>query len=182
MKITVVGKDYRVSDSMRDAAERKLGKFNRYFDDTAEAQLKFTPEGDQIRAEITIRAKRHIFRSEVITDSDSEALDLAIDNLKRQLRKHKTKLSKRIHDYAYLQESLKSMPPADPSVDEELLSEGKLIKRKSFEISPMNEEEACMQMDLQGHNFHLFLSEDGNKVCLVYKRRDGNYGLIEPMY
>ncbi len=183
MKVNVTGKGIKINDQLRERVESKLRKYDRYFKDDATATVKVRPEGEQVCVEITIKIKRHIYRAEVIADEVNTALDLCIDALERQIRKHKTRLQKNVRDYAYLQEYLKTQVPVDSfDEEEEETLEGKLIRRKSFDISPMSVDEACLQMEMLGHSFLLFLSEEGDRVCLVYKRKDGNYGLIEPNY
>lgn len=182
MKVNVTGKGVRIGDQLRERVEAKLKKYDRYFNDDATATVKVRPEGEQICVEITLKIKSHFYRAETVADDAYTALDLCIDVMERQIRKHKTRLEKNIHDYAYLQEYLKTQSVSEPSFDEEETSDGKLIRKKSFDISPMSADEACLQMEMLGHNFLLFLSEEGDRVCLVYKRKDGNYGLIEPNY
>lgn len=183
MKVNVTGKGVKISDQLKERVQSKLKKYDRYFQEDATATVKVRPEGEQVCVEITIKIKRHIYRAEVIAEDAYVALDLCIDAMERQIRKHKTRLEKNVRDYAYLQEYLKTQAPPDLfEEDEEETAEGKLIRKKSFDISPMSADEACLQMEMLGHNFLLFLSEEGDRVCLVYKRKDGNYGLIEPNY
>ena len=98
--------------------------------------------------------------------------------LEGQIRKHKTKIEKKIHDYAYMKEYLKTQTDSVPDVEEE----PRIIKRKSFELDPMDADEAVLQMEMLGHSFLLFLDAETDKVCAVYKRKDGQYGLLEPEY
>ncbi len=181
MKVNVSGKGIKIGDHLKERVETKLKKYDRYFDDDATATVKVRPEGEQKCVEITIKIKGHFYRAETVADDEFTALDLCIDVMERQIRKHKTRLEKNIHDYAYLQEYLKTQAPLLEPADEET-PEGRLIRKKSFDISPMSADEACLQMEMLGHSFLLFLSEEGDRVCLVYKRKDGNYGLIEPNY
>ena len=178
MKININGKGMKVGDQLQQRIEEKLGKFNRFFGDEALAVVKVRPEKDQKCIEVTLKIQKHYYRAESIADDVFTALDLAVEVLEGQIRKHKTKIEKKIHDYAYMKEYLKTQ--VEPS--SEVVEEPKIIKRKSFEISPMDADEAVLQMEMLGHSFLLYLDMETDKVCVVYKRKDGNYGLIEPQY
>lgn len=178
MKININGKGMKVGDQLQQRIEEKLGKFNRFFGDEALAVVKVRPEKDQKCIEVTLKIQKHYYRAESIADDVFTALDLAVEVLEGQIRKHKTKIEKKIHDYAYMKEYLKTQ--VEPS--SEVVEEPRIIKRKSFEISPMDADEAVLQMEMLGHSFLLYLDMETDKVCVVYKRKDGNYGLIEPQY
>ena len=178
MKININGKGMKVGDQLQQRIEEKLGKFNRFFGDEALALVKVRPEKDQKCIEVTLKIHKHYYRAECIADDVFTALDQTIDVLEGQIRKHKTKIEKRIHDYAYLKEYLKSQVSLPEDVDDE----PRIIKRKTFDIEPMDADEAVLQMEMLGHSFLLYLDMETDKVCAVYKRRDGNYGLIEPNY
>ncbi len=188
MRIDVTSQGIRPSERLRDRAAKKLAKFDRYFGDDAEAVVHLTQEGDQKCVEITIRVKKHYYRAETTADDPITAFDLTIDLLERQIRKQKTRFEKRIRDYAYLQEYLKTSPSADEDWgddEEDLESEDGeigIIRHKRFDLSPMTPDEAVLQMEMLGHSFLLFLYAETGRVALVYKRRDGNYGMIEPEY
>lgn len=178
MKININGKGIKIGDQLQLRIEEKLGKFNRFFGDEALAAVKVRPEKDQKCIEVTLKIQKHYYRAECVADDVFTALDMAVDVLEGQIRKHKTKIEKKIHDYAYMKEYLKTQVPAAGEIAEE----PKIIKRKSFDISPMDPDEAVLQMEMLGHSFLLYLDMDTDKVCVVYKRKDGNYGLIEPRY
>ncbi len=178
MKININGKGMKVGDQLQQRIEEKLGKFNRFFGDEALAVVKVRPEKDQKCIEVTLKIQKHYYRAECIADDVFTALDLAVEVLEGQIRKHKTRIEKKIHDYAYMKEYLKTQVPAATEPAEE----PKIIKRKSFDITPMDPDEAVLQMEMLGHSFLLYLDMETDKVCLVYKRKDGNYGLIEPHY
>lgn len=178
MKININGKGIKVGEQLQQRIEDKLGKFNRYFGDEATANVKVRQEKDQKIIEVTLKIRRHYYRAECNADDVFTALDLAIDVLEGQIRKHKTKIEKKIHDYAYMKEYLKS----EPVLPEESEEEPRIIKRKTFDITPMDADEAVLQMEMLGHSFLLYLDVETGKVCVVYKRKDGNYGLIEPNY
>ena len=178
MKININGKGVKVGDQLQERIEEKLGKFNKFFGDDVIANVKVRTEGDQKCIEVTLIIQKHFYRAETTADDVFTALDLAVEVLEGQIRKHKTKIEKKIHDYAYMQEYLRH----ETLSDEEPGEETKIIKRKSFDIEPMDPDEAVLQMEMLGHSFLLYLDMDTDKVCVVYKRKDGNYGLIEPNY
>ncbi len=177
MKTVVIGKGLKPGEQLRQRAEKKLSKFDRYFGDEAEATVRLSAEGDQKCIEITIRVKGHIYRSETLAGDALEAFDRAMDLMERQIRKQKTKFEKQIRDYAYMQEYLRTLPSEEElEVERE---EPHIARQKQFELIPLQPEEACLQMEMLGHNFHLFISAETGNVAVVYKRRDGNYGLLE---
>lgn len=178
MKINVNGKGMKVNPQLETRIAEKLGKFNRIFGDDVVANVKVRPEKDQKVIEVTLKIQNHFYRAETMADDIFTALDLAMEVLEGQIRKHKTRIEKQIHDYAYMKEYLRTQE----ALPEEEVPEGKIIRRKSFDISPMNAEEAVLQMEMLGHSFLLYLDMETEKVCAVYKRKDGNYGLIEPNY
>lgn len=184
MNIIVTGHGMKVGDQLRTVIEKKLSKFDRFLGPDAEAMVKVRPEGDLKRVEVTMKVQNRYFRSETESLDALTALDEGVDALESQFRKHKTRLEKRIHDYAYLVESMKDQ--VAESEEEELPMDSedeiRIVRRKHFDLAPMDPEEACLQMDMLGHAFLLFLEADSGKVALVYKRRDGDYGLIEPEY
>lgn len=178
MKININGKGIKVGDQLQNRIEEKLGKFNRFFGEDTVANVKLRPDGDQKVIEITLKIQKHFYRAECSAEDVFSALDMAVEVLEGQIRKHKTKIEKKIHDYAYMKEYLRTEVPLPAEVEEER----KIIKRKAFELSPMDSEEAVLQMEMLGHDFLLYLDMETDKVCVVYRRRDGNYGVIEPNY
>ena len=176
MKVTSSGKGMKIVPALQQRTEEKLGKFDRYFGDDATATAKFTHDKDTVRVEITMRIQNRFYRGETVAEDANTALDLAIEVMEGQIRKHKTRIEKRIRDHAYMKEYLKDQTI---SVEED---SSRIIKRKSFELLPMDPEEAALQMEMLGHSFLLFLNMENDKVNLVYKRKDGDYGLIEPEY
>lgn len=183
MNIIVTGHGMKVGDQLRTAIEKKLSKFDRLLGPDTDATVKVRPEGDRKRVEITMKTQNRYFRSETESEDILTALDEGVDALESQFRKHKTKLAKRVHDYAYLVENMRNQALGgedDHLLDEE--EEIRIVRRKQFDLSPMDAEEACLQMEMLGHSFLLFLNGNTGKVALVYKRRGGDYGLIEPEY
>ncbi len=176
MKVTSSGKGMKIGKDLQGKIEEKIGKFGRYFGDDATATVKVRPEKDQVRMEITFHVQNHFYRGETTAEDAVTALDLAVEVMEGQIRKHKTKLEKRMRDNSAIKEYFKNQ------TIEEAQSVSKIIKRKKFDLIPMDAEEATLQMEMLGHSFLLFLNMENDKVNLVYKRKDGDYGLIEPEY
>ena len=174
MKVSYSGKDFKVGEQLQNRIAEKLNRFDRYFGEDAVAHVTVRAEGEMKRIDVTIKVQRHLYRAECEAEDVFSAMDLAVEVIEGQIRKNKTRFEKRIHDYAYMKEFLKSTP------DEVEVAEGRIIRRKSFELQPMDAEEAVLQMEMLGHSFLLFNDQETDKVCVVYKRKDGNYGLIVP--
>jgi len=179
MQIMISGIGMRVGDQLRDRIEEKLGKVSKYFGDEAVANVKLRSEKDLKILEVTIKIQGHYYRAGTSSNDAFTARDLAGEGLEGQFRKYKTRIEKRIRDYAYMKEYLKTQPSA---TEEEIAEAGTITKRKSFDLKPMDAEEAVLQMEMLGHDFLLYMDNETGRVCLVYKRKDGNYGQIEPRY
>ena len=169
MKITVSGKQMTVRPSLKELTEKKLAKFDRFFGEDAEALVAYSCRHDLQYVEITILYGGTIFRSEEGADSFQNAIDRAIEALERQIRKNKTRLEKRLRSGAF----------AEPFEDGDEEEEPEFrIRTKSFPIKPMSVEEAILQMNLLEHQFFVFRDDTTNEPCVVYRRKDGDYGLI----
>lgn len=160
---------------MREAVEDKLGKLDRFFAPATEAVVRLSVQKDIQKIEVTIPVKGHIIRAEESSSDMYVSIDLVEEILERQLKKYKNKLidkkqSAPSFSEAFLQE--------DASAEEEI----QIVKSKKFAVKPMDPEEACVQMELLGHNFYVFLNADTEEVNVVYKRKGGTYGLIEPEF
>ncbi len=171
MKITTVGRKCTIRDSFKEHAEKKLKKVERFFGDSAEAKITATVEKTCQIVEITVNNKGMIFRSQERSENMNDALDLCVDSLIRQIRKNKTRLEKKIRDVSF-----------DEFVDDTPVEEDdfEVIRTKTVDLRPESAEEAILKMNLVGHKFYMFLNADNGKVCVVYVRNDGGYGLIEP--
>ncbi len=170
MKITVSGKQLTVRPSLRELTEKKLAKFERFFGDDAEAIVVYSARHDLQYIEITIRYNGTLFRSEEGADTFQTAIDQAIDSLERQIRKNKTRLEKRLRTGAFTDYA----PDEDYEEEEEFN-----VRVKSFDVKPMSLEEAILQMNLLEHQFFVFRDAETEQICVVYCRKDGNYGLIQ---
>ncbi len=173
MKIMTIGRQLTVRDSLRELTEKKLSKFNRYFGEDTVAYVTFRVRRDMKIVEITITYGGTLFRSEEEQDSFQTALDFAVESLERQMRKNKTRLEKRIREGAFV----RTTEDVFEDIEEE---ETPLIRVKTFPFKPMTYEEAILQMNLLEHQFYVFTNAEDGKVCVVYKRKDGGYGMIVP--
>ncbi|MBR4941008.1 MAG: ribosome-associated translation inhibitor RaiA [Clostridia bacterium] len=151
------------------SVEKKLSKLSKFFEDDAVADVKFTETRGRVVAEITIRNNRMYFRAEERAQDALSATDGAVDSIMRQIRKNKTKLEKKLRTGAF-----------EPAAEEAVASDEELVRRKQFDLKPMSEQDALLQMDMLNHKFYVFRNSDaGNAVCVCYKRDDGGYGIIE---
>ena len=175
MKITIVGRKLNVYDDTRELIERKLAKLDKYFkDESTEATVTLSRKRSVSSLDVTINAGGTLFRSEVDADDFRIALDQTVDHIEGQIRKNKTKLAKRLRenviDMSMIPDPVEEAPEDEP-----------IIRVKQFEFKPMTPEEAIMQMNLLGHSFYVFNDITTGDTCVVYTRKDGDYGLIEPM-
>lgn len=171
MKITFNGRQMNVRDDLKELVEKKLAKFDKFFNDEADATVTFSRKRDKECLEVTIVAASTIFRAEVEEDTFRDALDRAVDSIERQIRKNKTRLAKRLRAGA-----LDEYFGVESGAEE---AEFK-IRTKTFYFKPMSVEEAILQMELLEHEFFVFENSDSGDTCVVYKRKDGAYGLILP--
>ena len=175
MKITIVGRKLNVYDDTKELIEKKLAKLDKYFKaEATEATVTLSRKRNVSSLDVTINADGTLFRSEVDADDFRIALDQTVDHIESQIRKNKTKLAKRLRENVI---DMSVVP--DP---EEIIPEDEpIIRVKQFEFKPMTAEEAIMQMNLLGHSFYVFKDVTTGDTCVVYTRKDGDYGLIEPM-
>ena len=176
MKINIIGRQLNVYDDTKEMINQRLSKLDKFFSDEGMATVTLSHKHGTATMEVTIKAAGTLFRSEVNGDSFRSALDKSIDNIERQIRKNKTRLQKRLREGAFMADDSAAYIPADDIQDEGEF----IIRTKRFEYTPMSVEEAIMQMNLLGHEFFVFNDADSSETCVVYKRRDGNYGLIAP--
>ena len=172
MKIVLSAIRTTVQDDFKERLEKKISKLDRFFDDQAVANVTVSHSAnDRETVEVTINYNGLVFRSEETTDDRLKSLEFVVDSLIRQIRKNKTKLQKRLKSTAF--------EPIEPgeAVEQE---EYKVVKAKIFPVKPMDVEEAILQMNMLGHEFFMFRNCEDNQINVVYRRKNGNYGLIEP--
>ena len=177
MKTNIIGRQLSVYDDTKTMINEKLSKLDKYFGEEGSATVTLSHKRNLSTLEITIKASNTLFRSEVDAESFRDALDKSIDNIERQIRKNKTRLRKKLREGVITDAEIASeaLAVTDDGEDNEMI-----IRTKKFEYTPMSPEEAIMQMNLIGHNFFVFNDAVTGKTCVVYTRKDGNYGLIEP--
>ena len=173
MKYNIRGDRMVITDAIKDYAETKLGKLEKYFkDDEVTANVLTRVRGNSQIVEVTIPTSKFVLRSEEENEDLYAAIDLFSDKLERQIRKNKTRLNRNV------KENFKEFN-FDFDVKEEEESKEKIVKRKNIEMKPMDEDEAILEMELLGHSFFVYKDMDTNNTCVLYKRKDGDYGLIE---
>ena len=172
MKTTIVARKMDLTAGMKEYVEKKLEKLDKFFDDDAEARITMSVEKNRQKIEATIYHRNTIFRVEQVTSDMYVTMDKVIDDMERQIRKNKTRLEKKLRHEAFA-----DLGTVDVPVEEE--KEFNIIKTKSFTTKPMSNEEAILQMNLLGHAFFVYKNADNEKNSIVYKRKDGNYGIIE---
>ena len=174
MKIIVTGKNINVSDKIQTAIEKKFEKLGKYFADDIKANVVIHPEKAKVKMEATIATKGAIFRAEDVSQDIFDCIDIVADKLSSQMSKYKGKMLRKNKS----NESVRfEMIPetAEPE-------EGKVVKTKRFELTPMTVDEAILQMELLQHNFFVFLNVETDSVSVVYKRQDNDYGVLNTVY
>jgi putative sigma-54 modulation protein len=169
MNIIVRGKNIEVTPALREHAERRIGKLEKYLEGMGDAIVTFTVEKDYHRVEVTIPINGMILRGEESTIDMYMSIDMVVDKLEKQIEKYKGRINER------------RSRGANGKVTKAAGSDGgpRIVKTKRFAIKPMDADEAVLQMNLLGHNFFVFFDAETEQVSVVYKRKDGNYGLIE---
>ena len=176
MKVTVIAKNIELTQALKEIVQKKISKLEKYFEVEVEAKATLSVQKSRQIIEVTIPFNGAILRGEESTEDMYKSIDLVEDKLERQIRKQKTRLSRRNNG------SLKFAAINDGRLDSIEEDEGSLVKVKKFGVKPMNSEEAILQMDLLGHNFFVYQDAESSKINVVYKRKDGNYGLLEPEF
>lgn len=176
MKLVISGKNIDITQGIRNMTEKKFDKLEKYFFKDVEVKVTMNVEKERHIVEVTIPFAGTILRAEETTESLYDSIDDVVEVLERQVIKHKTKLQKRKHTGETIRFD------NVPSFKEEEDTEPRIVKTKSFPMKPMSPEEAVLQMELLRHDFYVFSNADTDAVNVVYKRKDGNYGLIERDY
>jgi len=175
MNFIISGRNMEVTPGLKAAVEDKLGKLERYFTAETEIIATLSVEKERQKIEVTIPVKGNIIRSEQVSNDMYVSIDLVEEVIERQLRKYKNKIVDKHKDGGNLQQAFIEKDTLD---DEEV----KIVRTKSFGIKPMYPEDACVQMELLGHNFFVFMNAETEEVNVVYKRKGSTYGLIEPTF
>ena len=173
MNITYLGRKTTIKDSFKEYAAKRLKRLEKFFDDDPNVMIVVTNEGDEETVEVTIKSKGMFFRGEKTSRDRQISLDLVADVLSSQIVRNKNRLERR----------LKTPVPVIEELTGELEQEGPdtLVKTKKFPVAVMDVEEAILQMNLLGHEFFMFRNGETGEINVVYRRKDGNYGLLEPV-
>lgn len=174
MNIKIVGRKVNLRDNFKQLVEKKLAKFDRVFDEDAEAVVTVTLEKNRQTVEITIRQRGMIYRAEATSVEMNEALDIVVGKLSNQIHRNKKKLenAKKVGSF--------ELSVEDEETSEEPEEEFSVVRTKKFFVKTMSVEEAILQMNLLEHEFFMFRDENAGEICVVYKRKNGDYGLLEP--
>ena len=173
MKFIIVGKNIEVTPGLKAAVEDKIGKLEKYFTQDTEVHVTLSVEKERQKIEVTIPVKGNIIRSEQVSNDMYVSIDLVEEIIERQLKKYKNKLVERKQNIDYFRQDY---------IEKEFMDEEEIqiIRSKKFDIKPMYPEDACIQMELLGHNFFVFNNAETDQICVVYKRKGNTYGMIEP--
>ena len=173
MRYTIIGKNIEVTEALRSAVQDKIGKLERYFDPDTEIHATLAVEKDRQKIEVTIPVKGTIIRAEQESSDMYVSIDLVEEIIERQLKKYKNKLVDKHQGAA----SFSQMYVDNDYMDDE---DVQIVRTKKFDIKPMYPEDACIQMELLGHGFFVFVNAETDQVNVVYRRKGDTYGLIEP--
>ncbi|MEY8534745.1 ribosome-associated translation inhibitor RaiA [Blautia pseudococcoides] len=175
MKFIISGRNIDITDGLRSAVEDKLGKLEKFFTDDTEIHVTMSVEKERQKIEVTIPVKGNIIRSEQVSNDMYVSIDLVEEIIERQLRKYRKKIIDKKQNAGTFQQAF-----MEKDFKDENTNEIKIIRTKKFGFKPMYPEDACVQMELLGHNFFVFLNAETEEVNVVYKRKGNTYGLIEP--
>ncbi len=177
MKVTITGRKTEVPRGFREIVEKKMQKYDKFFKDDAEATVVISQKGNHDNLELTITSVGIFFRSEQTDETYQNALDKALSAIERQIRKNKTRLSKKLREGVFVKGSDSYIAYPEDEYEEE--SEFN-VRTKSFKLKPMSREEAILQMNLLEHDFYVFMNDETEAVNVVYRKKNGDYGCIIP--
>ena len=173
MKFIIVGRNIDVTPGLKAAVEDKIGKLDKYFNPDTEVHVTLSVEKDRQKIEVTIPVKGSIIRSEQVSSDMYVSIDLVEEIIERQFKKYKNKIVEKQQNAS----SFSKLFVENDYMDDE---EVKIVRTKKFDLKPMYPEDACIQMELLGHSFFVFINAENDQVNVVYKRKGDTYGLIEP--
>lgn len=175
MRYTITGRNIEVTEGLRSAIEEKIGKLEKYFHPDTEAIITLSVQKEKQKIEVTIPVKGHTIRAEEASTDMYVSIDLVEEIIERQIKKYRKKLIDK-------QQAAQAFSELFLTEEAEEDDEIQIVKTKRFGMKPMDAEEACVQMELLGHNFYVFLNSETDEVNVVYKRKGNTYGLIEPEF
>ncbi|MHC5252255.1 ribosome hibernation-promoting factor, HPF/YfiA family [Listeria kieliensis] len=181
LKYNIRGENIEVTDAIRSYVEKKIDKLERYFTETPDANVHVNLKvysDKNAKVEVTIPLPNLVLRAEETSGDLYASIDLIADKLERQIRKHKTKVNRKFRDKGAVQDFFAS---ADANVEpaEESDNDLEIVRTKQFDLKPMDSEEAVLQMNMLGHDFYVYTDAESDETTIVYRRKDGKYGLIE---
>jgi len=177
LRFDIRGKNIEVTEALKDYVEKRLSKLEKFIEDARVAQVTLSVEGESHKVEVTIPLNGVILRGEEETEDMYSSIDLVVDKLEKQIDKYKTKLYRRYRGIGFRKSLVRELESAGEQVEQ-----FKIVRTKRFALKPMDVEEAVMQMNLLGHSFFVFFNSGTEEVNVVYRRHDGNFGLIEPRF
>ncbi|EGL83693.1 sigma 54 modulation protein/ribosomal protein S30EA [Caldalkalibacillus thermarum TA2.A1] len=183
MKFNIRGENIEVTPALRDYVEKKVGRLERYFNEdiTSDVYVTLKVTRDEHSVEVTIPMPKLLLRAEEKSLDMYASIDLVVEKLERQIRKYKTKIKRKFRQDGSMKQLFQEVNgQAEGTHEEETDDKIEIVRIKRFNLKPMDAEEAVLQMDLLGHNFFVFSDAETQKVSVVYKRKDGRYGLIQP--
>ncbi|MCX6644875.1 MAG: ribosome-associated translation inhibitor RaiA [bacterium] len=187
MEIAIRGKNVELSDSLKEYIDEKVGRLQKYLDSILAIDVTLTVEKNRSientqRAEVTVHVNGNVIRAEESTVSMYSSIDIVVEKLERQLKRYKSKIYSSMRDRKRSSKEIGLVPEPEYGGNGEPVdhSEPYIARTKEVILRPMTPSEATLQMELLGHDFHLFLNPESGNVNLVYRRKDGNYGLLEP--
>lgn len=175
MRITITGRNIELTEGLKTAVEEKLEKLEKYFSPDTDVFVTLSVEKERKKIEVTIPVKGNIIRSEQVSNDMYVSIDLVEEVIERQLKKYKKKIISKQQNVASFK---KEFIEKESTVDDEI----RIIRTKKFDMKPMYPEDACVQMELLGHDFFVFCNAETESVNVVYKRKGNTYGLIEPEF
>jgi putative sigma-54 modulation protein len=171
MKITVRGKNLEVTDALKKYAEKKVEKLGKYLPGIKEAIVTQSVQKNMHIVEVTLEGDGLLLRGEERTNSLYASIDQVVEKLETQIKRYKGRITSKIHQEFNFAEDIEQADDESPAT---------IVRSKKFTLKPMSPDEAAMQMELVNHDFYLFMNADTNLISVIYKRKDGNYGLLEP--
>jgi putative sigma-54 modulation protein len=177
LRFDIRGKNIEVTEALKEYVEKRLSKLERFIEDVRVAQVTLSVEGESHKVEVTIPLNGIILRGEEETEDMYSSIDLVVDKLEKQIDKYKTKLYRRYRGIGFRKSLVRELETSGEAVEQ-----FKIVRTKKFALKPMDVEEAVMQMNLLGHSFFVFFNSGTEEVNVVYRRHDGNFGLIEPRF
>ena len=179
MTVNVRGRNIEITPSLKDYVVKRVGKVTKYFEAIDEITAILTVEKGRHIVEVTVPVNGILLRGEEATADMYASIDLVIEKLEKQISKYKTKLSRKLRQGSFKADEV---PALNLGGEKDAADETKVVKTKRFAVKPMPVDEAIMQMNLINHDFFVFTNSDTEDVNVIYRRKDGNYGLIEPAF